>query len=127
MGVFVVVVVVVFVCVCVLCFFLCLQFHHRLEKALNIHIEKLHTRVEIILPAILLLCTVAHKRKPPSRKPTRGFIPETAKEIQSQSFHHESLLERCDFEHPDIFRHCLVQQSVSKGQRSTREDSPHSP
>ena len=121
MGVFVVVVVVVFVCVCVLCFFLCLQFHHRLEKALNIHIEKLHTRVKIILPAILLLCTVAHKEIHQQESP-----PETAKEIQSQSFHHESLLERCDFEHPDIFRHCLVQQSVSKGHRSTREDSPHS-
>ena len=44
----------------------------------------------------------------------------------SHSFHPDSVLPRCDWEHPDIFHHCLVQQRVSKGQRPTREDSPNS-
>ena len=44
----------------------------------------------------------------------------------SQSFHPDSVLPCCDWEHPDIFHHCLVQQLVSNGQRSTRQDSPNS-
>jgi len=56
--------------------------------------------------------------------PPVTFLPETAKEIQSQSFHTDSVLPRCNWERSDIFYHCLVQQRVSEKQKSTREDSP---
>ena len=48
------------------------------------------------------------------------------KEKKSQSFHPDSVPPHCDWENPHVFHHCLVQQRVSKGQRPTREDSPHS-
>ena len=56
--------------------------------------------------------------------PPATFLPEIAKEIQSQSFHTDSFLPRCNWERSDIFYHCLVQQRVSEKQKSTREDSP---
>ena len=44
----------------------------------------------------------------------------------SQSFHTDSVLPRCNWEHSDIFHHCLVQQRVSERQKSTRKDSSNS-
>ena len=37
-----------------------------------------------------------------------------------------TVLPRCNWEHSDIFHHCLVQQRLSERQRSTREDSSNS-
>ena len=56
----------------------------------------------------------------------RLFFLRQLKKNQSQSFHTDSVLPRCNWEHSDIFHHCLVQQRVSERQRSTIEDSSNS-
>ena len=83
------------VCVCCCCYCcVCVSFVSSsvyssttvAQKALNIHIEQLHIHLKNILPSILLLCTVAHKEIHHQESPPEAFLPDTAKEIQNQSY-----------------------------------------
>ena len=52
---------------------------------------------------------------PPQEGPPAAFLPETGKDIQSQSFILTQFYRAVIESVPDIFHHCLVQQRVSKG------------